>query len=44
MDTYHAWFDLKNTSKGLEFSSHLQRYLDHLKGQGMIHGYPVSRS
>ena len=43
MDTYHAWFDLKNTSKDLEFSSHLQRYLDHLREQGKIHGYRLTR-
>ncbi len=43
MDTYHAWFDLKNTSKDLEFSGHLRRYLDHLKEQGKIHGYRLAR-
>ena len=43
MDTYHAWFDLKDTSKDLEFSSHLARYLDHLKDQGKIHGYRLCR-
>ena len=43
MDTYHAWFDLKDTLKDVEFSGHPQRYLDHLKEQGKIRGYRLSR-
>ena len=42
MDTYHAWFDLKNSGKDLEFSESLCRYLDYLKGQGKIHGYRLA--
>jgi hypothetical protein len=43
VDTYHAWFDLRDTSKDLEFSDHLERYLDHLKDQGKIQGYRLAR-
>jgi hypothetical protein len=43
VDTYHAWFDLKDTSKDLEFSEHLSRFLDHLKDQGKIDGYRLAR-
>ena len=43
MDTYHAWFDLKNTSRDLEFSAHLSRFLDHLKRENKIRGYRLAR-
>ena len=43
MDYYHAWFDLKDTSKDLEFSRSLERYMGHLKDQGLIEGYNLTR-
>lgn len=43
MDTYHAWFDLRNTAKDLEFSKRVDAFLGHLKETGRIEGYRLSR-
>ena len=43
MNYYEAWFDLKNTSKDLEFSRDLERYLGHLRDQKLIEGYRFAR-
>lgn len=43
MDYYHAWFDLKDTSKDLQFVERLDRYMQHLKEKGMIEGYRLAR-
>lgn len=43
MDTYHAWFDLRNTAKDLELSKRVDAFLGHLKKTGRIEGYRLSR-
>ena len=43
MDYYHAWFDIRNTAKDLEFSDRVDKFLGHLKEKGMIEGYRLTR-
>lgn len=43
MDHYHIFFDLKPGSKDLDVARHLTRYMDHLKEQGLIEGWHLSR-
>ena len=43
MDYYHAWFNLKNTAKDVEFSGRVDEFLGHLKEKGMIEGYKLAR-
>jgi len=43
MDLYHAWFDLKPGVGDLELSRAVARYLDYLKGQGLIEGWRLTR-
>jgi hypothetical protein len=43
MDYYHAWFNIKNTAKDLEFSDRVDEFLGHLKEKGMIEGYRLAR-
>lgn len=43
MDHYHAFFDLKSGTKDVEFARHLARYMDHLKEQGLIEGWQLTR-
>ena len=43
MDLYHIWCDLKEGVRDLEFDGHVRRYLDDLRGQGLIAGYRVTR-
>ena len=43
MDYYHAWFDLRNTAKDVEFSQRVNDFLGHMKEKGMIEGFSLSR-
>ena len=43
MDYYEAWFELKESSKDLEFAANLDRYMSHLRDQGLIEGYRLAR-
>jgi hypothetical protein len=43
MDYYHVFFDLKPGSKDLEFARAVTRYMEHLKTQGLIEGWRLTR-
>jgi hypothetical protein len=43
MDQYHLWFNLKPGVGDVELCDHVNRYLGHLKEQGKIVGYRLSR-
>jgi hypothetical protein len=40
---YHMWFNLKDSRQDLAFSSSVDAYLGHLRGQGLIEGWSLSR-
>ena len=43
MDIYHVWCDLKPNVGDLEFSEKVADYLGHLKEQGLIEGWRLTR-
>ncbi|MGO8919643.1 MAG: DUF6614 family protein [Stellaceae bacterium] len=43
MDLYHVWCNLKPGLRDSEFSDRLGRYLGHLKEQGSISGWRLTR-
>lgn len=43
MNHYEIWFNLKNSHKDLEFVTNLRGFLDHLKSQGRIAGFRLTR-
>jgi hypothetical protein len=43
MNYYHMWFDLIDTRKDIEFSKAVDAYLGHLKSQGRIEGWKLTR-
>jgi len=43
MDIYHIWASLKAGVKDTEFSDAAHAYLGHLKGEGAIEGYRITR-
>lgn len=43
MDCYEIWFDLKDTSRDLEFCRDLAAYMGHLRERGLIVGYRLTR-
>ncbi len=43
MDHYHVFFDLKPGSKDLDVARNLARYMDHLKDEGLIEGWQLTR-
>jgi len=43
MDIYHIWCTLKDGVGDLEFAGHVGAYLDHLKDQGHIAGWRLTR-
>ena len=43
MDIYHGWFDLKSGVSDLEFADHLGRYMDHLRAEGLIADWRLTR-
>lgn len=43
MDHYHIWCNLRPGIKDLDFVDRVQRYMDHLRTQGTIEGFEMSR-
>jgi hypothetical protein len=43
MDHYHAWCNLKEGVKDIEFADRVHAYLGHLKANGTIAGYRLTR-
>ena len=43
MNHYHTWFDLKPGTKDTEFARNMARYMDHLKENGLIEGWRLTR-
>ena len=43
MDLYHIWCDLKPRTGDLVFSEKIDAYLGHLKEQGLIEGFRLTR-
>ena len=43
MNYYEAWFNLKDTSRDVEFAGHVERFLGYLRGRGMIESYRFTR-
>ena len=43
MNYYHIWCNLKESHRDLEFSDNLTRYLGHLKSEGLIAGFRLTR-
>jgi Family of unknown function (DUF6614) len=43
MDLYHTWFDLKPGVMDLDFARAMARYMGHLKENGLIEGWRLTR-
>jgi hypothetical protein len=43
MDIYHAWCDLKPGVRDVEFCEKLGKYMGHLREQGLIEGWRLTR-
>jgi len=43
MNVYHVWCDLKPGVKDVEFSKRASAYLDHLKEEGLIEAWRLTR-
>ncbi|HVZ95156.1 MAG TPA: DUF6614 family protein [Phycisphaerales bacterium] len=43
MNLYEIWFNLVDSRKDLEFCGHLDSYMGHLKSQGLIEGWRLTR-
>ncbi len=43
MNIYHAWCNLKDGVKDTDFSDRAEAYFGHLKDQGLIAGYRITR-
>jgi hypothetical protein len=43
MDVYHIWCNLKDGVGDIDFVASLRAYLDHLKGEGLVAGYRITR-
>jgi hypothetical protein len=43
MDVYHIWCSLKDDVGDLEFALAVRSYLDHLKAEGLVAGYRITR-
>jgi hypothetical protein len=43
MDLYHAWFNLKPGASDTGFSDKLASYLSHLRDEGLIEGWRLTR-
>lgn len=43
MQYYQMWFNLIDSRKDLEFAAAVKNYLDHLKSDGRIEGWQLSR-
>jgi len=43
MDLYHIWCDLKPGVRDSDFVAHAERYLGHLRAEGLIRGHRLTR-
>lgn len=43
MDYYHIWFNLRDTHKDLEFVDALNTYMEHIKANGGLEDYHLTR-
>jgi hypothetical protein len=43
MDIYHIWCDLKSGTPDTEFTDAVGAYLGHLKSQGLVEGFRLTR-
>ncbi len=43
MDIYHGWCDLRPGVRDMAFADAFTRYMEHLKGEGKIEGYRLTR-
>jgi hypothetical protein len=43
MNTYHMWFDLKDSRRDLELAENIRAYLDHLRTRGLIERWGLER-
>lgn len=43
MDHYHTWFDLKSGTKDMDFARAMAGYMNHLKENGLIEGWRLTR-
>lgn len=43
MDLYHVWCNLKDGASDTEFAGRAGDYLEHLKADGLIAGYRITR-
>lgn len=43
MDVYHIWCNLKSGVSDVEFATGVKAYFDHLREQGLIHAYRITR-
>jgi hypothetical protein len=43
MDIYHIWFNLKAGVRDAEFADSARTYLDHLKSEGALVNYRITR-
>ena len=43
MNTYHMWFNIRESRKDLELAAAVKAYLDYLQSRGLIHAWNLSR-
>ena len=43
MDVYHIWFNRKDGVRDTDFAASARAYLDHLKGEGAVADYRITR-
>jgi len=43
MDIYHVWCDLRPGVRDMHFAENVQRCMDHLRGQGLIETWRLTR-
>jgi hypothetical protein len=43
MDIYHGWFNLKDGVRDADFAERVRAYMEHLRGQGLIAGWRLTR-
>jgi hypothetical protein len=43
VDTYHIWVNLRDSRRDLEFARAIDAYLGHLKAQGTLEGWRLTR-
>jgi hypothetical protein len=43
MNYYHIWANLKNSARDVEFARNVEAYLGHLRDQGLIEGFRITR-